>query len=824
MRRRDAVAIAAIAVTVITGLAALGGAPRWAACLTAGLGLCCALPYALSQRRVDPRGWARAPLLALLALAALATALQLVPLPAALVAALSPVRHALAVDTAAALDAGAPAWVPLSYDWPATLLALATLAGLLGLAYAAMRVAAQAQGRLWLVRIVAAAGVAMAACGLVHRALGLEALFGVYQPAYATPAYPAPLLNDNHLAGFLSLTAPLALALAVVSTGVARLGWVAGLTAIAATNLLVASRGGAISLAVGLAAAVAVLVLQRRRRPGQRVARGVLIPAAIVVACGVVLVSVLATDRIRDELARTSMAELDDPHSKFGVWRASVVLASENPWTGVGRGAFEPAFTRLHESGTKTYSHVENQYLQTVVDWGVPVGAGLLALALWLARAAWRRWHEGMIGPGGAGEAGALAALATLAVHSFADFHLELPGVAAAAIAVLAVLVPAAPASASAAAPGASGAASGAPRRRRHRLRAWAWRVPALAAGAAVVALAASPAGETARQGQAELEAVLAAAAAADSSNGQRKDQAAASAEGARAIALGRALVARHPADYLLAGLLARAYFRQRDPGAVRWINRAMALNPKHPDLHVLAARMLLAAGRRQQALVEYALALRYTLTPRAILDDLVRHVPDPAEAAAGLPAQRERLPVLTTWLRAMKRTDVALAYARRVYPEHAADFEVQRIVSELAWIERDMPLAVAAGRPAYEHSKHLAQAIVLGQALRDSGQLDEASRVLTEALELGRYDAPWQIAQAHAVLSDVQSARGDDLAARASLRTAIRLTPGDAAPAVRAQLHRRLARIEERLGNPAGATEARAAAEALEAGQTVPR
>jgi tetratricopeptide (TPR) repeat protein len=820
MRRRDAGAIAAIAVTVVTGLAALGGAPRWAACLTAGLGLGCALPYALSQRRIDPRWWAHAPLLALLALAALATALQLVPLPAALVAALAPMRHALAADTAVALDAGAPRWLPLSYDWPATLLALATLAGLLGLAYAAMRVAADARGRLWLVRIVAAAGVAMAACGLAHRALGLEALFGVYQPAYATPAYPAPLLNDNHLAGFLSLTAPLALALAVVSTGVARLCWVAGLTAIAATNLLVASRGGAISLAAGLAAAVAVLVVQRRRGPGQRVARAVLIPAAIVVACGVVLVSVLATDRIRDELARTSMAELDDPHSKFGVWRASVVLASDNPWTGVGRGAFEPAFTRLHESGTKTYSHVENQYLQTIVDWGVPVAAGLLALALWLARTAVRRWNEGMIGPGGAGEAGALAALVAMAVHSIADFHLELPGVAVSAVVILAVLVPAAPASASA-------AASGSPRQRprpRLRLRPWAWRVPALAAGAAVVALAASPAGQTARQGQAELEAVLVRAAADDSGSGARNDDAAAAREGARAIALGRALVARHPSDYLLAGLLARAYFRQRDPEAVHWINRAIALNPKHADLRVLAARMLLAAGRRQQALVEYALALRYTLTPRAILEDLVRHFPDPAEAASGLPAQRERLPVLTTWLRAMERTDVALAYARRVYPEHAGDYEVQRIVSELAWIERDLPLAVAAGRPAYAHSKHLAQAIVLGQALRDSGHMDEAGSVLAEALELGRYDAAWQIAQAHAVLSDVHAARGDDLAARGSMRTAIRLTPGDANATVRAQLHRRLARIEERLGNTAGAAEARTEAEELEAKPPAPR
>ncbi len=794
-----------VAIAVVTGLAALGGAPRWAACLTAGLGLAAALPYALSQRRID----ARAPLLALLGTAALATTLQLVPVPATLVAVLSPLRHALAVDTAQALDTALPRFLALSYDRPATLVALATLVGQLGLAYACMRVAGSGTGRVWLLRLVALAGVAMAACGLAHRALDIDALLGVYQPAYATPGYPAPLLNDNHLAGFLSLTAPLALVLAVDSAGLARLGWVAGLTAIAATNLLVGSRGGALSLGVGLAAAVIALVSQRQRQPRQRVTRAVLVPAGIVIVCGVVLVAALATDRIRAELGQTSMEELDDPRSKFGVWRKTVVLTAEHPWTGVGRGAFEPAFTRLHASGTKTYSHVENQYVQIFVDWGVPVAAALLVLALWLGRSALGRWNAGAL------EAGALAALAALAVHAITDFHLELPGVAAAAIAVLAVLVPATPRT------GPARPERRAPRQSRWRTRwqsrqrPWMWRVPALAAGAAVVALAASPAGKGAREGEAALVAMLAAAPAPEPRSPARVE---AVRQGARAIELGRALVDRHPADYLLAGLLAQAYFRQRDVEAVRWVNRALVLNPKHAGLHVLAAHMLLAAGRRGQALVEYALALRFTLTPREVLSDLLRRFPDPAEAAAGIPVGRERLPVITSWLGAMQRTDVALAYARRVYVDHADDVEVQRIVAELAWRERDHALAVAAGRPAYAHTRHLAQAIVLGQALRETGQLDEAARVLGEALELGRYDAPWQIAQAHAVLSEVHAARGDDMAARGSVRTALRLVPGDADPAVRAQLHRRLARIEERLGNAGGAARARAEAEALEA------
>lgn len=795
MGRRDASAIVAIAITVGTGLVALGGAPRWAACLTAALGLASALPYLTSRRGTDTR----APLLALLGAAAAVTALQCLPLPAGLVAWLAPARHAVAADTAATLGVAPPGPVALSYDPPATLVALATLCGQLGLAYAAARVAASARGRLWLARIAAVAGAALAVCGLVHRGLGLDALFGVYQPAQATPAYPAPLLNDNHLAGFLSLTAPLALAVAVASAGAARLAWVSALAAITATNLLVASRGGAVSLAVGLGAAVILLVAGHRRQPGRRRARATLIPAGIVVACGVVLVGVLATDRIRDELSRTSMDELDDPRSKFGVWRAALVLMSENPWTGVGRGGFEPAFTRLHESGTKTYSHVENQYLQTIVDWGVLAGAGMLACAAWLLWRAVRRREAGALLAGARADpvaAGALAALAALAAHAVTDFHLEMPGVAATAITVVAVLLPAR-----------------ARRSGRSRWRPWVPRLTALAAGAIAVTLAASPAGRSAREDEAAMVALFDRAVAA----GERGERAAARARLDRAVALGRDAVARHPADYLLAGLLARIHFRQREPEAVRWINRALALDPKHPGLHVLAARMLLAAGRRHQALVEYRLALRYTLTPRAILEDLVRWFPDPAEAALGIPARRERLPVISSWLRAMDRADVALAHARRVYGDHAGDFETQRIVAELAWMQRDVGLAVEAGRAAYARSGHLADAIVLGQALRATGRLDEAARVLDQALERRRYDAPWQLARAHVVLSDVHASAGDDMSARASLRTAIRLLPGHTDAAVRADMYRRLARIEERLGNQRGAEGARAAARAAE-------
>ncbi|ACY18969.1 O-antigen ligase family protein [Haliangium ochraceum] len=786
MRRRDLVALLAIALSLSLSLAALGGVPRWAACTGAALGLACALPYLGARRRID----ARAPLVLAAGFAALATAVQCLPLPAGLVAWLSPARHAASAEVARLLGEPLPGFLALSHEPAATLVHLASAAGLLALAYAAVRVAGRRSGALWLMRIAAGCGAAMALCALIHGFFGVDALFGVYRPSQATPAFPAPLLNDNHLAGFLSLCAPLALALAVARPGAERAGWLLAVLAIAATNLLVASRIGALSLCAGLLVAGALLVAEAQRRPGRRIERAVLIPGAIIAACAAVLVVSSAGARVGQELAETTRAELDDPRSKFQVWQRSIDLVSEHLWTGVGSGGFEPTFTRLDGTSIKTYSHLENAYLQILVDFGAPLAAGFAILGLWLALAALQRRRQDPLC------AGALAGCTATAVHACGDFHLALPGVAATLVIVLAVLVPAR-------------LRSPAPRR-----RVLTPRIAGLLLGAGAVALAASPLGQGARAAEDRVRAEL------DRSSelrarGEREGAAAAET---RALRIGRAQVARHPSDYLLAGLLAEAHFRRRDPASVAWINRALQLNPSHAGLHVLAARMLLTAGHRDQALLEYAAALRHTLTPRPLLGDLVRWFADPSEAARGIPASRERLPILSSWLLAMERGDVALAYARRVYAEHADDHEVQRVVADLAWRQGDHVLARSAAEPAYAATGALAEALILGQALHAQGREDEAARVLVEAIAARRYDELWQLTRAHQVLAEVEDARGDPLAARTHLRTAIRLAPAHAGPAVRADLQRRLARLEERLGNRSAAAQARALAAELDA------
>ena len=71
-------------------------------------------------------------------------------------------------------------------------------------------------------------------------------------------------------------------------------------------------------------------------------------------------------------------------------------LIHESPWAGIGRGAFEPVFTRVHPaSAFATFSHVENEYVQAVVDWGVPgtiALAGILAVVPPVRDTAMARW------------------------------------------------------------------------------------------------------------------------------------------------------------------------------------------------------------------------------------------------------------------------------------------------------------------------------------------------------------------------------------------------------------------------------------------------
>jgi O-antigen ligase len=125
-----------------------------------------------------------------------------------------------------------------------------------------------------------------------------------------------------------------------------------------------------------------------------------------------------------------STRSIVDGSTRKEIWRASWELVKQNPWTGVGFGAYFLAIPEYQiGSGRLKLEQAHNDYLDLAANGGV-VAVGLagwfVALIIWRARSslrsrdAYRR----------AACLGALAGVLGVAVHSFVDFGLQLTGVA----------------------------------------------------------------------------------------------------------------------------------------------------------------------------------------------------------------------------------------------------------------------------------------------------------------------------------------------------------------------------------------------------------
>ncbi len=373
--------------------------------------------------------------------------LQLVPLPGAVLAALSPTRAALYRE----LLGYTQRWYPLSLDPHASLLALLRL-GAYASAFTIVATAAlPRRGHLFYWALLAA-GAVTAAVAWVHLWRGWGAsLFGWF-PAEQTTAPSGrlswPFVNCNHLAMAINFVLPLALVTVISpsalaapgatrSLAVIRVAGAALLALLLATLLGTESRGG---MASALAAPLAMgLAWPGSERGAMRARIAAAMLLAVALAAGA---SWIVSDMVHRPAGGTELIALDRGDATLRVRlvaiRQSFGVLRDFPWFGSGLGTWAEVFPMYQRYPILAvgFSHAHDDYAEWAEETGM-TGIGLLGV---LAAVYFTSVLRPLPTDAGRRRAALFGALAGAAVHSTVDFGLHIPANAILCAAILGLL------------------------------------------------------------------------------------------------------------------------------------------------------------------------------------------------------------------------------------------------------------------------------------------------------------------------------------------------------------------------------------------------
>ncbi len=784
------VAIVALGIALTAGPLLFGGAFPWSVSVVAALAVSALLLCALAFARDNH---AEVGVLFLAFFGPLAwTLIQSTPLPCRLVRAISP-RAAEAADAAASL-LDEPAVCTISLDPGASRTYLVIGAAILA-AWLAGWLAATA-GRRREVYLACAVAVLVLACvTFLHLVLGMEKVYGTYSPRFARPALLAPLLNDNHLGGFLAFGVPILFVIGLDSKRDRgrRLWWWVSAAFVASLTLMSLSRG-AIAVLLGAIVLLPIALYQRRKRRGGQlgVARSVL-GLGVVLAFGAALGGYAAGTQILGQLGREDTSKLD-------LVGKAMAFAANAPLVGYGRGALSSVF--VSQAGTLgRYTHAEDFVAQWVADWGLVVALALIAL---LGRALLRAFRSTR-----ALDLGVAVALLALTVHNLVDFSFEMVGVA---------IVPAA----------AFGALTAPDPNEDEQVESRRFSVPRVTgmACAVCVLLAIYPGAFVAHLSTQSLQDRLVHLSRSHSS------------EFASLLKEAVRLHPTEPAFPLLAGNEARV---RDSPEALKWLNRAMELAPGWAAPHVETAYWLLDHHRGDQALLEIRAAA--SLDPASTepivcelmqrgmsADSVLRAAPrgdnrqsflldagecleevDEATAAIDRVLIREHPELLQPRIRAAARAlsegdgEGAISAMRALVREHPEDPMVRRRMAELLISAGDPEAAIAATEEAEEmpltRGERRALLAVRARAETRAHDLEGMRATITRLRQLSD-GSPHYIAQALLLQASLEESARNHFRALHALEEANDVSP-------KPDVLERIARLAERTGNSVRAFQA---------------
>ncbi len=287
-------------------------------------------------------------------------------------------------------------------------------------------------------------GTLVAMYGIFQWLRHSETVWGLPRPEAYLERASGSFICPNHLAGFLEMLLPLALAMTVIGrmapaarvcAGYASLVLLIGLA-------VTQSRGGWIAGACALLLLVWCLLRTR----GSRWAALLLL--VVIAGTGWWLYPRAVEQRI--ELGQYTGNNKD---TRLRLWDAAWRMWRDHPWAGVGPDHFDLRY-RQYRDATNTAQgrpgRTHNDYLNTLADYGA---VGLALALLPLGFAAWtvlRCWPHVQRAGSEFGEKksnraaivlGASAGLLGLLVHSFLDFNLHIPSNALLFATLLAVVM-----------------------------------------------------------------------------------------------------------------------------------------------------------------------------------------------------------------------------------------------------------------------------------------------------------------------------------------------------------------------------------------------
>ncbi|MFM8768092.1 MAG: O-antigen ligase family protein, partial [Rubrivivax sp.] len=119
------------------------------------------------------------------------------------------------------------------------------------------------------------------------------------------------------------------------------------------------------------------------------------------------------------------LAEGDISGSRFRIWADALQLIAAHPWTGVGWGNFNFAWSLTPSPNRHTafFDHTHNLPLQLAVELGVPLALLICGLLLW---ALWQAWRRALAAEPAASAAGrcALMMVVLIGLHSLLEYPL----------------------------------------------------------------------------------------------------------------------------------------------------------------------------------------------------------------------------------------------------------------------------------------------------------------------------------------------------------------------------------------------------------------